>query len=144
MVPFLHGRELQGGVVNMGFDWKCGELATGLQCYRREQFFEAHEHWEAVWLRSKEPEKTFLQALIQVTAAFHHLQRRNQRGAISLLHRALKRLMPYPPRFGGLAVNPLRQDIASWIRTLERDGMPVHGQFPRIQPDIADHEAGSV
>jgi uncharacterized protein len=54
-------------------DWSCGELAEGLRCYRAEEFFLAHEHWEGVWLKAQEPEKTFLQALIQTTAAFHHL-----------------------------------------------------------------------
>jgi len=30
--------------------------------------------WESVWPRSREPAKTFLQGLIQVAAAFHHLE----------------------------------------------------------------------
>ena len=85
----------------MTFDWSCGALAEGLGCYRREEFFLAHEHWEAVWLGAEEPEKTFLQALIQVTAAFHHLQRGNVVGAVSLLRAALRRLEAYPAEFGG-------------------------------------------
>ena len=43
--------------------WTEGELGEGLRCYRAQEFFAAHEHWECVWLRSKEPEKTFLQGL---------------------------------------------------------------------------------
>ena len=98
-------------VARLPIDWNEGELAAGLRCYRNREFFEAHEHWEAVWLRSAEPEKTFLQALIQTTASFHHFQRGNFIGAASLLRGALRRLGPYPAEFGGVAVEPLRQSI---------------------------------
>ena len=116
----------------MKFDWNCGALADGLECYRREAFFSAHEHWETVWLQSQEPEKTFLQGLIQVTAAFHHLQRKNAKGAASLLKAALRRLEPYPAIFGGIALAPLRDDVRSWIQSLETDDAPFHGPFPQI------------
>ena len=49
-------------------DWNSGALAEGIRCYRDCEFFLAHEHWESVWLRLEEPEKSFLQALIQTTA----------------------------------------------------------------------------
>ena len=65
-------------------DWTCGGLAEGLRCYRAGQFFAAHKHWQAVWLELPDPEKTFLQALIQVAAAFHHFQRGNQEGTFLL------------------------------------------------------------
>jgi uncharacterized protein len=51
-------------------------------------FFEAHEHWESVWLTAQGPEKTFLQALIQVAASFHHFHRGNRLGSVSLLRSA--------------------------------------------------------
>jgi hypothetical protein len=116
----------------MKFDWSCGALADGLECYRREAFFSAHEHWETVWLQSQEPEKTFLQALIQVTAAFHHVQRNNAQGATSLLKAALRRLEPYPTFFGGIALEPLRNDVRLWIHLLENHDVPLHRHFPQI------------
>jgi predicted metal-dependent hydrolase len=103
------------------FDWNQGELAEGLRCYRNHEFFEAHEHWEAVWLRSAEPEKTFLQALIQTTAGFHHFQRGNFVGAASLLRGALRRLGAYKDEFGEVGVEPLRQSIRAWLRALEEN-----------------------
>jgi uncharacterized protein len=111
------------------FDWSCGALAEGLGCYRREEFFLAHEHWEAVWLEAEEPEKTFLQALIQVTAAFHHLQRGNGVGTRSLLRAALRRLEGYPAEFGGVDVARLRDEVGFWVR-FEEGG--VRGDYPRI------------
>jgi hypothetical protein len=105
----------------MAFDWSCGSLAEGLRCYRNEEFFEAHEHWEATWLACAEPEKTFLQSLIQVSAAFHHLRRKNVAGAVSLLTRASRRLEAYPDVYGGINVEMLRESIRNWLQAL-RDG----------------------
>lgn len=127
----------------MKLNWSCGELADGLQCYCREEFFEAHEHWELVWLKSQEPEKTFLQALIQVAAAFHHLQRKNVRGATSLLKEALRRLDSYPSFFGGIAVGPLREDVLAWVRVLETESAAETRRFPHIQPDGSQTEMGA-
>jgi uncharacterized protein len=109
---------------SMVFDWSCGALAEGLHCYRTGLFFDAHEHWEAVWLASAEPEKTFLQAIIQVAAAFHHLQKGNRIGAASLLARALRRLETYPDDFGGVAVSPLRADLKAWLSALNGNANP--------------------
>ena len=63
----------------MNFDWTQGALAEGLQHYHAGDFFAAHESWESLWMVAQEPDKMFLQGLIQVTAAFHHLQRNNPR-----------------------------------------------------------------
>ncbi len=117
----------------MQLDWANGGLAEGLRCYRAEKFFEAHEHWEGVWLGSPEPEKTFLQALIQIAAAFHHVQRANPEGATSLLQRALRRLEAYPETFGGIAVAPLCEEIRSWVQILEAGKTDANLAFPQIR-----------
>jgi hypothetical protein len=115
----------------MSFDWTSGPLAEGLACYRSEWFWRAHEHWERVWLTCAGPEKTFVQALIQVTAAFHHFQRDELAGTVSLLRKALNRLDDYPGEFCGVAVEPLRQSIREWLGALEANTAPAL-PFPRI------------
>lgn len=114
----------------MGLNWTDGPLAVGLQCYRAGEFFEAHEHWELVWLRLLEPEKSFLQALIQVTAAFHHYRRGNVVGAVSLLTRALRRLERCEACFAGVRVAVLREGVRAWLRGLET------GEVPEREPEI--------
>ncbi|HME31828.1 MAG TPA: DUF309 domain-containing protein [Terriglobales bacterium] len=99
----------------MTLDWRRGELRKGLHCFDSGAFFEAHEHWESVWLAACEPEKTFLQALIQVAVSFHHFQRGNHAGTVSLLRGALRRLEQYPESFGGIAIAPLRISIGQWL-----------------------------
>jgi len=117
----------------MPLDWTQGELLEGLRCFHSGAFFEAHEHWEAVWLAAQEPEKTFLQGIIQVAASFHHFQRGNRLGTISLLRSALRRLDKYPEVFAGIVLAPLRVAIRSWLQVLETTPQSSPPQFPNIQ-----------
>src|SRR5258707_15244566 len=99
----------------MGFDWTQGALAEGLRRYDAGEFFTAHEAWETVWLEAHEPDKTFLKGLIQVTAAFHHLQSNNPLGIGRLLYAALRRLEFYPACFADISVTVLCSDIRKRI-----------------------------
>ena len=96
-------------------------------------FFEAHEHWESVWLAAQEPEKTFLQGLIQVAAAFHHFQRGNCVGTISLLRSGLRRLDGFQETFGGIGVAPLRTSIRLWLEALETVPQSPPPPHPQLQ-----------
>ena len=118
----------------MTLDWTQGSLAEGLRLYEAGEFFAAHEAWESQWLKSQEPEKTFLQGLIQVTAAFHHLQRNNPLGTTRLLRAALRRLEPYPACFGGISVILLRNDIRERLQALNSDEPALGLAPPRIRP----------
>jgi uncharacterized protein len=117
----------------MPLNWQSGSLAEGLGCYQRAEFFEAHEHWEFVWLKLNEPEKSFLQALIQTTAAFHHYRTGNPAGTASLLKRALRRLELCSESFGGIAVTPLCTQIRNWLHALESAEPSTPPAFPQIR-----------
>jgi predicted metal-dependent hydrolase len=93
----------------------------GIKEFNTGRFFEAHETWEEIWLASAEPERTFLQGIIQIAAAFHHYSRANTRGARSLLEAGLRRLAPFPAVYRGIALDPLRASAASWAAALSAD-----------------------
>ena len=116
----------------MPLDWSTGGLAVGLACYRNEKFFDAHEHWEDVWNQLTDPEKGFLQGLIQVTVAMHHYQNANRAGALSLLQRALHRLDRCPASFGGIDVANLASGVRAWFHALENAAAPSPPAFPAI------------
>ena len=122
----------------MPLDWSSGGLAAGLACYRNREFFEAHEHWEDVWRELDDPEKSFLQGLIQVTVAMHHHSRANLAGAVSLLHRALRRFDRCPARFAGIDVATLSADVREWQRALALENGTTPAAIPRFV--IADLE----
>jgi uncharacterized protein len=129
-IPQVHNPamgEARSKEITMILDWSEGALAEGLRCYREGEFFMAHEHWEGVWLACKEPEKTFLQALIQIAAAFHHWQRGNADGTASLLRSALRKLSRYPDAFESIGVESLRQSLLKWLDAL---GSPKPFEMP--------------
>ena len=117
----------------MELDWSCGPLAEGLRCYNGGEYFLAHEHWESVWLQCEEPEKTFLQALIQITAAFHHRERKNLIGTASLLRRALRRLDGFPDAYGGINVEGVRKAARDWLELLDEGESTAQLTIPRIR-----------
>ena len=121
------------------FDWTHGDLAEGLRLYNAGEYFTAHESWETVWLATPEPGKTFLQGVIQVTAAMEHRKRNNPLGTTRLLQNALRRLepclaAPYPPNFGGLALPLLCGDIHQHLHALESNQPTARLAPPRIHP----------
>jgi hypothetical protein len=117
----------------MPLEWEHGALAEGLRCYQDREFFRAHEHWESEWLRVAEPEKTFLQALIQIAAAFHHFERKNRVGSASLLRASLRKLELYPAAFGGLNVEAIRQSVRAWLTALDGEEPAPGLPFPTIR-----------
>jgi len=130
----MAGFWLRWGIMKL--DWKKGPLAEGLRLYNTGQYFTAHEAWETVWLQLPEPEKTFLQGVIQVTAAFHHLQQNNRLGTILLLQAALKRLDRVPRPSCGISVSVLCEDIRDRLRKLEADEPSSLLISPRILPEL--------
>ncbi len=90
----------------------------GVALFNRRQFFEAHEVWEEIWLHASLPEKTFLQGLIQVTAAFHHHSRANLHGMESLLRRGLAKLDQFPASHRNLKIGALRASARAWLAAL--------------------------
>ena len=94
------------------------KFEEGLAHFNAKKFFEAHEFWEEIWLVEPEPEKTFLQGLIQVTAAFHHRQRGNPEGTELLLAAGIVKLLRFPADHHGLAIGELRENAKRWARAI--------------------------
>jgi predicted metal-dependent hydrolase len=114
-------------------DWSSGPLAEGLACYHARSFFAAHEHWEDAWRACDGPEKGFLQGLIHIAAAFHHLSRGNAVGAERQLRRALRRLEGYAAEFGGVRVAAVQESVLAWARALESGDTAPALPFPPIR-----------
>jgi predicted metal-dependent hydrolase len=90
----------------------------GIKLFNSANFFEAHEVLEDVWRPARNPERKFLQSLIQVAVALHHHSRGNLVGARSLLARATRNLEPYPEKFGGVDLRVLRKSLQRWSKAL--------------------------
>src|SRR5438874_6752051 len=87
-------------------------LQLGIDLHNSSRYFEAHEAWEAVWLRSPEPLRRFYQGLIQITAGFVHLIRNEFPGTHRLLGEGLAKLQRYEPDFLGVMTGKLVAEAA--------------------------------
>jgi predicted metal-dependent hydrolase len=72
-------------------------IVKGIHLFNAHEFWHAHEAWEELWLVAEGDRKQFLQGLIQLAAAYHHVKRgTSPRGAVRLFDAALRRLQPFP------------------------------------------------
>jgi len=104
----------------------------GVEHFNERRFFEAHETWEEIWLKSPEPEKTFLQGIIQIAAAFHHYSRGNTRGTCNLLEAGLRRLERFPAAHDQVELETLRVEARAWADGLRSGHDPGHAHLPKI------------
>ena len=104
----------------------------GFEAFNSAHYYEAHEHWEEVWLETPNPDKRFLQGLIQVAAAFHHHSRANLAGTRNLLHAGLLKLEAFPEIHGGLKIAALREAVHGWLAALDAGENPEASKIPRI------------
>jgi|SRR5579871_589375 len=108
------------------------QFRRGVDQFNARLFFEAHETWEEIWLATPEPDKTFLQGIIQIAAAFHHYSRGNTRGTRSLLEAGLKRLERFPAVHRQMVVESLRSAARSWAEGLNEGSDPGSENLPTI------------
>jgi uncharacterized protein len=108
------------------------KFQMGLAHFNARKFFEAHEVWEEIWLVEFEPEKTFLQGLIQIAAAYHHYGRGNPSGTESLLASGIVKLTRFPADDRGLAIGELRATAKQWARMLGEGRDPGTARLPKI------------
>src|SRR5882762_10496727 len=94
-------------------------MRRGIELFNSAEFFEAHEVLEDVWRAAPEPERKFLQGLIQVAVALHHHSRGNLVGCRSLLARAGRNLSAYPAQHGSLNLAALLRALTEWREALE-------------------------
>ena len=82
------------------------EFAThfreGVDRFNTLRFWDAHESWEELWLEAETELDQFLQGLIQLAAAYHHLRRGTFGGGVRLFDAALRRLEAFPLRHCGV------------------------------------------
>ena len=108
-------------------------FSAGIVHFNAKRFFEAHEKWEIIWLKSEGKEKIFLQGLIQCAAAFHHFQSKNSKGAQSLLEKGEIKIKKLGESHRGLNLKALHVKIATWKRffqdTTQEENPP---SFPHL------------
>jgi predicted metal-dependent hydrolase len=108
-------------------------LSAGVSLFNAHHFWHAHEAWEELWLPSVGEERIFLQGLIQLAAAYHHVQKGTFRGGVRLFDAALAKLAPFADGWGGV---DRAEAVAAALRHRERIARGENieaGEFPKLR-----------
>jgi predicted metal-dependent hydrolase len=109
----------------------------GVAHFNATEFWDAHESWEELWLAAGSDLEQFLQGLIQIAAAYHHVKRGTLRGGVRLFDAALRRLSAFPLDCCGLdraAVEQAARADREWAARVvagEAD-LAREQEFPRL------------
>jgi uncharacterized protein len=87
-------------------------IAEGLALVRAGQGFAAHELFEELWRAAEPAERDLYQGLVHVAVATYQDGRGNAVGRTRQLEKALRRLEPYAPAYGGVDI----EELLAWSR----------------------------
>lgn len=118
------------------------EVGQAVLEFNQGEFYACHDTLEALWTEAREPERTFLQGILQLAVACYHLQNQNQRGAILLLAEGCRRLNHYCPAYGWVDVASLVQQAQALLECLQTNPSPL--AWPKLSIATLPAQAPSV
>jgi len=110
-------------------------VARAVMQFNRGSYFECHETLEDVWSGVRGPARDFFQGLIQVSVGYHHLGRRNTKGAAGMFRKALGRFEAYPAHYFGFDLAAERTRLQAILAALARKDVSVPEPPPSWQVD---------
>lgn len=94
----------------------------GIRLFNAGRYFESHEALEDFYRRADETHKPFLEALVQLAAAFRlRAEFGEVKGPVRMARQALIRLESYPPAYLGVKVARLMRAVESWAEAAEKN-----------------------
>jgi pSer/pThr/pTyr-binding forkhead associated (FHA) protein len=94
------------------------EYLEGIEHFNAGRYFDAHEVWEEVWLRSTGETKLFYQMLIQAAVGLHHYERGNSRGARGMHSNVLDKLSRLPSTLMSLDLIDFQRQFKAFLAEL--------------------------
>ena len=108
------------------------EYLEGIRAFNAGGYFDAHEIWEEIWLRSSGEAKLFYQTLIQAAVGLHHYERGNMRGARGMHKNVMEKLERLPGVFMSLDLVEFRHMFAGFFADIEREQSPSSDKQPPL------------
>jgi uncharacterized protein len=116
------------------------EYLHGIELFNESKYYEAHEVWEEIWLRSVGDERLFYQGLIQAAAALLHHDKGNIRGVQIVLPKALSKLESLPRVFMSLDLGRFTSELRGFLGYALQDGKALESSRPTIKLDYVGSE----
>lgn len=92
-------------------------FAEARDLFNAERYWECHEVLEGIWRLKQGDEKSFLQGVILVCAAFVHHQKGEREVALSVLRRSAKQLDFPAKEYGGFDVPGLSKNVGNILES---------------------------
>ncbi|MBI3306615.1 MAG: DUF309 domain-containing protein [Candidatus Omnitrophica bacterium] len=105
------------------------ELQEFCRLFNEEKFFEAHEVLELLWRKTSDQNRDFYHGLIQIAAAFVHIQKSTPQGAHELFQKASVYLQKYPAVYENFPLQKLMQETKKFLNQTKSG----RTAFPKIQ-----------
>ena len=99
-------------------------MAKGREALNRGDFYEAHEFWEDVWNDIDEPERIWVQGLIQFATGCHKLMQGHSRPTEMLLTKAVAKIADAPLVLDGVDIAAARAAGLRLLEGLARNELP--------------------
>jgi len=106
------GRDLQEVQAHLT---KEAAVAEAVSLFNAERFWEAHEVLEALWRVAHGGEKSLLQGLILVCAAFVHVQKGEPEVALGVARRSIPKLAWKERAYKDIAVAAVRETVMRMV-----------------------------
>lgn len=117
------------------------------ECFNAQEYYEAHDVLEHLWLQGCDGNYAFYKGLIQLAGAFVHLKKQRtrpdhptdglrMRPAVRLFRLAEKNLLAYAPRHLGLNLTPVFSLIESHISRIEASKFSENPWTPASAPQL--------
>ena len=107
------------------------ELIEFVALFNREQFYDAHEVLEDLWVIEVPPLKDYYKGLIMASVALCHWQRGNPVSARRMLDLAMPRLLGTPASQGGIELPAFLEMLAA-LRCLLGSSSPPEWRTVRL------------
>jgi len=116
-------------------------------CWNEQQYYEAHDVLEQLWLNSESPDADFFKGLIQAAGAFVHLQKhfehpshakhsRRLPPAVRLFRLAQRNLASFAPRHHALDVAALCQLLSRYADKIVASDYTINPWSPETAPKL--------
>ncbi len=116
-------------------------------CFNAQDYYEAHDVLEHLWLRGRDGNHAFYKGLIQLAGAFVHLKKQRARPghptdgrrmhpAVRLFRLAEKNLSAYRPVHLGLDLETVFALIESHVSRIEASGYSANPWSPDAAPQL--------
>jgi hypothetical protein len=118
------------------------------ECFNREDYYEAHDVLESLWLQCRDTNHFFYKGLIQIAGAFVHLKKQHARPnhptdgrrlhpASRLLTLGIKNISPFTPFHMGLQVDVVSDVCTEWRNKIEASEFRINPWSPGAGPRLS-------